>query len=171
MGFVAFNWLLSHVSAAKVGTYGSGDERPMLAATSALSPEQNGPGGCDEGFLRDDAILVLTIITDEEDDGNGSPGAPADWYNAVVAAKNGDEKAVVVLGLVGDSNLPNATCAPGGDPNGDGQGAEPAPRLQSFVQMFSNGVVGSVCAPDYTPFFLEAVSVIDLACDEFEPPG
>lgn len=156
---------------ANVGTYGSGDERPMLAALSALSPEQNGPGGCDEGFLRDDAILVLTFITDEEDDGNGSPGAPADWYNAVVAAKNGDEKAVVVLGLVGDSNLPMATCTPGVDPNGDGQGAEAAPRLQSFVQMFSNGVVGSVCAPDYTPFFHEAVSVIDLACDEFEPPG
>ncbi len=28
----------------------------------------NGPGGCNEGFLRDDAILVVIIITDEEDD-------------------------------------------------------------------------------------------------------
>jgi hypothetical protein len=159
---------------ANVGTYGSGDEKPMLAATEACGDKQNGPGGCDEGFLRDDAILVLTFITDEEDDNSGdnggSPGEPADWYDAIVAAKNGDPKAVVVLGLLGDSNLPNGVCAPGQDPNQGGNGAEDGIRLQAFVDMFPNGVIGSVCAADYTPFFVEAVSVIDFACDTFEPP-
>lgn len=29
----------------------------------------------------------------------------------------------------------------------------------------------SICANDYTPFFHDAVSVIDTACDVFEPPG
>ncbi|MFZ6180029.1 hypothetical protein [Nannocystis pusilla] len=161
---------------ANVGTYGSGDEKVMLSATSALGDPQNAPGGCDEGFLRDDALLVLVFITDEEDDmaddGKGSPGEPAEWFQAVVAAKGGEEKSAVVLGLVGDSNLPMGLCPPGGDPNsGDGTGAEASPRLQSFVDMFSNGVIGSVCAADYTPFFAEAVGVIDTACDEFEPPG
>ncbi|WAS94301.1 hypothetical protein [Nannocystis punicea] len=161
---------------ANVGTYGSGDEKPMLAATSALGDTQNAAGGCDEGFLRDDALLVLVFITDEEDnvadDGKGSPGEPADWFKAVVAAKGGEEKAAVVLGLIGDSNLPMGQCQPGVDPNmGDGNGAEDAPRLQSFVQMFTNGKIGSVCASDYTPFFNDAVSVIDTACDQFEPPG
>ncbi|MCY1072600.1 hypothetical protein OV090_48085 [Nannocystis sp. RBIL2] len=161
---------------ANVGTYGSGDEKVMLSATSALGDPQNGAGGCDEGFLRDDALLVLVFITDEEDDaaddGKGSPGEPAEWFQAVVAAKGGEEKSAVVLGLVGDSNLPMGLCPPGGDPNGgDGMGADASPRLQSFVDMFSNGVIGSVCAADYTPFFAEAVGVIDTACDQFEPPG
>ncbi len=159
---------------AAVGTYGSGDERPMQAAAASVSPAQNGKGGCDEGFLRDDAILVLTFITDEEDDhdmGKGSPGDPMDWYDAVVAAKQGNEGAVVVLGLVGDSNLPGGICPPGVDPNKNGNGAEDAPRLQQFTQLFSHGVVGSVCAPDFTPFFTAAVGVIDAACDDFDPPG
>lgn len=160
---------------ANVGTYGSGDEKPMLAAIEAVSPAQNAPGACNDGFLRDDAILVLTFITDEEDDiadmQMGSPGGPQQWYEAMVAAKGGDPEAVVVLGLVGDSNLPNGVCLPDVDPNMNGIGAEAAPRLQSFVDMFPNGVLGSVCAPDYTPFFAEAVDVIDFACDNFEPPG
>jgi hypothetical protein len=160
---------------ANVGTYGSGDEKTMQALAAALSDTQNGAGGCDEGFLRDDAILVVTFITDEEDDmgddGKGSIGDPASWYSAVVAAKNGDEKAAVILGLVGDSNLPMGTCAADLDPNNNDMGAQAAPRLQSFVGMFPNGVIGSVCATDYTPFFQQAVGIIDLACDEFEPPG
>ncbi|MCY1066561.1 hypothetical protein OV090_17430 [Nannocystis sp. RBIL2] len=158
---------------AGIGAFGSGDERPIQAALAALGDVQNGPGGCNEGFLRDDAILVLVLITDEEDDnidvGEGSPGEPAAWYEAVVAAKRGVPDAAVVLGLVGDSNLPGGLCPPVWDPDEDG--GEAAPRLQSFVQMFSGGVIGSVCSTDYTPFFLEAVSVIDTACDTFVPVG
>ncbi|MCA9717266.1 MAG: hypothetical protein KC468_21505, partial [Myxococcales bacterium] len=153
-----------------VGTYGSGKEKPMLAASEAISAAMVAPGACNEGFLRDDAILVLTFITDEEDDenDNGSPGGPADWYSALVARKGGDASAIVTLGLVGDSNLPNGLCPADVDPQMDG--AVPAPRLQSFVSMFEYGVIGSVCASDYTPFFVDAVSVIDFACDSFEPP-
>ncbi|HEY8375518.1 MAG TPA: hypothetical protein VIK91_03470 [Nannocystis sp.] len=158
--------------AANLGTDGSGDERPILAAQAALGPKQNGPGGCNEGFLRDDAILVLVLITDEDDDnqdGDGSFGDPADWYESVVAAKHGDPGAVVVLGLVGDGNLPGGQCPLVWDPDVDG--AEPSPRLQAFVEMFEFGIVGSVCAPDYSPFFLDAVSVIDTTCDLFVPVG
>jgi hypothetical protein len=160
---------------ASVGTYGSGDEKPMLALSEAVSGLMNDPGGCDEGFLRDDAILVVTFITDEEDDhgqqGEGSPGEPADWVAAVVAAKGGHADAIVVLGLFGDSDEPNSVCPPGADPNNGGEGAEPAPRLRAFTEAFEHGVVGSVCAPDYTEFFLAAVSVIDTTCEEFVPQG
>ena len=159
--------------AASVGVGGAGDEKPMLAAIEAVSPEMNAPGGCNGGFLREDAILVLVVITDEEDDpeggASGSPGAPKDWYDAVVAAKGGVPESVVVLGLVGDGNLPGSPCPPVWDPNLDG--AEPSPRLQSFVGMFPHGVLGSVCVDDYAPFFLDAVRVIDVACDDFGPIG
>ncbi|MBZ5707871.1 hypothetical protein K7C98_01270 [Nannocystis pusilla] len=160
---------------ANIGTFGSGAEKPALATLEAVSAALNGPGGCSEGFLRKDAILVVIIITDEEDDntvdGEGSPGEPEEWHAQLVAAKGGDADAVVVLGLVGDGNFADGVCPPDSAPNNDGVGAEPALRLQRFVDMFENGVIGSVCATDYTPFFSEAVGVIDFACDEFVPVG
>lgn len=142
---------------ALVGTGGDGIERPMDAVTEAIGP-QNGMGACNEGFLRDDAVLVVTVITDE-DDVDQSMGNPAVWKQTLVDAKNGDEDAIVVLGLVGDGGLMGGQCPSDVD----------APALRSFAESFTYGQVGSVCAPDYAPFFEQAVAVIDTACDEFEP--
>ncbi len=158
----------SFACSASVGLYGSGAEKPMLALNNALSDDLNGSGACNQGFLRKDAILVVTLITDEEDDNTdaeapGSPGNPPEWIEALVEAKGGNPEAVVFLALVGDNNLPGATCAAGV--------AEAAPRLQAVAQGLPFGVVGSVCAPDYTPFFAAAVSVIDASCTIFEPEG
>jgi hypothetical protein len=151
---------------ALVGAGGDGNERPMEAMMEAVDT-LNESGECNEGFLRKDAILVVTFITDEEDVGK-SVGDPAAWRQALVDAKTGDEKAVVVLGLVGDTDLPDGLCEPY---DGMGNGAEPAPVLRQFAGSFEHGQWGSVCEPDYAPFFAEAVSVIDAACDEFVPPG
>jgi hypothetical protein len=145
---------------AKVGVDGSDSERPMDALVRAIGPEHGEPGGCNEGFVRDDAILVITIITDEPDD--HSLGDPADWADAVIAAKGGVPESVVVLGLVPDGDLAMPLC-----------GAESvlAPRLTEFLQLFDSSSRASICEPDYSPFFLDAVSVISVACDEFEPIG
>jgi hypothetical protein len=159
---------------ASVGTYGSGDEKPMLSMTEAVSDPLVDGGGCNEAFLRPDAILVVVFITDEEDDnieGDGSPGDPQAWYDQLVAYKGGDPNAIVVLGLIGDGDQPNPVCTPGADPNNGGNGAEDSPRLRAFTELFPHGSVGSVCASDYTPFFQDAVSIIDTTCDEFVPPG
>jgi len=162
---------------ATVGTAGAAGEKPMLAMIEALSDEHNAAGGCNEGFLRDDAILVVTVITDEEDDDEeelgpagypGSPGNPPDWVDAVVAAKGGDPNAVVFLALVGDGNLDGGQCV--GEPM-NMVGAEPAPRLQAVADALPFGVVGSVCAPNYDPFFENAVEVIDASCQMFDPVG
>jgi len=32
-------------------------------------------------------------------------------------------------------------------------------------------VLGSVCAPDYSDFFQQAVDLIETTCEEFTPPG
>ena len=37
--------------------------------------------------------------------------------------------------------------------------------------MFVNGSVGNICATDYGPFFMDAISVIESACNDFKPPG
>ncbi|MBK8015175.1 MAG: hypothetical protein IPK13_28025 [Deltaproteobacteria bacterium] len=48
-----------------VGSCGSGSERGFDSA--ALAFEQMGRGGCNEGFLRNDATLTLVFISDEDD--------------------------------------------------------------------------------------------------------
>ncbi|MCH9683891.1 MAG: hypothetical protein K0V04_20835 [Deltaproteobacteria bacterium] len=175
------------------GFQGPGDEQTMDSLTTALGPLTD-VGQCNEGFLRDDAILVVTIISDEEDspldnsaapplDGTCSPadsdpnsaGDPAVWRDQVVAAKSGDQDAVVVLSLIGDcdvgGNCPGIELEDPLDPLGPVSGAEPAPRLREFTQSFGFGSVGPVCADDYAPFFEQAVSVIESACDDFVPPA
>jgi len=149
---------------AKVGTLGNVDERPIEALLRATGAA---PGDLDEecnaGFSRDDAILVVTIITDEEDE--RSDGDPESWKRALLATKRGNERAVVVLGLLGDAEVP------GGLPGGpcDPLYATDSPRLRHFVEGFELGSLGSVCADDYSEFFAQAVSTIDTACAEFEP--
>ncbi|PCC75391.1 hypothetical protein SAMN02745121_03882 [Nannocystis exedens] len=154
--------------AAQVGTGSTDDpEKPMEAMVQAVAP--SGPAfECNTGFLRKDAILVVTIVTDEDDNfGDGSAGNPAGWKASLVAAKKGDEKALVVLGLYGDNDQPNGICGP----LVDSSGAEPSPRIREFVESFGDqGISGSVCAPSYDSFFSEAVGLIAQTCDDFVPP-
>ncbi|HLT35350.1 MAG TPA: hypothetical protein VK034_03670, partial [Enhygromyxa sp.] len=133
---------------ARVGVDGSDAERPMDALVRAIGPELGEPDGCNEGFVRDDAILVITIITDEPDE--HSMGDPADWADAVIAAKGGNPEAVVVLGLLPDGDLDMPLC---------GAEAITAPRMSEFLQLFDASSRASVCEPDYSPFFVDAVSV------------
>jgi hypothetical protein len=177
---------------ASRGAEGDPNEQTMNSTLASIGP-LNAPGECNDGFLRDDAILVLTIITDEEDspsdvgtnpvpDGSCVPadndansnGDPAAWVETIVGLKQGDPAAMVVLVLTGD-------CDTGGDcegilidpfnPAAPITGAEPAPRMREFAMSFQYGSVGPICAPDFAPFFADAVSVIESACDDFVPPG
>ncbi len=163
---------------ADLGSDGQGDEKIIWSLADAIT-EQNDPGQCNDGFLRDDAILVVTIITDEEDspddgpptgdhDAN-SPGDPEQWAAGLLEAKHGDEEALVVLGLLGDSDRPDALCEPYEYPEGDG--AEPAVRIRQLVESFPYGSWSSVCQDDYAEFFNQAVGDIDAACGGFNPPG
>lgn len=153
--------------AAQVGVSSyAGTERPMEAMVQAVTGGTEADT-CNAGFLRDDAILVVTFITDEDDNVGDSAGTPAGWRQALISAKNGDENALVVLGLFGDNDQPGGIC----QDLVDADGAEAAPRLREFVDSFGDkGFYGSVCAPSYDEFFQQAVSLIDVTCDEFIPP-
>lgn len=145
--------------AAQVGIEGDGVERPMDALTAALRDTAD-LGGCNEGFLRDDALLVIVLVTDEEDSGD-SAGDPATWYETIVAARGGDPSQVVMLSLVGHPK-PNECIAT----QWTGMmGAEIAPRLIELTEMFEHGFVADVCAADYGLFFEEALAGIAAACD------
>lgn len=157
--------------AAKVGIGStSSTERPMEAMVQAATP-QTDAFVCNEGFIRDDAILVVTFITDE-DDGNGdSSGTVEGWRQALIAAKNGDESAVVVLGLFGDNDMAGSICPPVDDDPDTFEEAEPSERLRNFVNSWGErGFAGSVCANSYNDFFTEAVGIIDTTCEDFTPP-
>ena len=146
--------------AAHVGIDGDGvHERPMDALASTLEGTDPGVADCDAGFLRDEALLVIVVITDEEDEGD-SQGDPPDWYENVVAAKGGDADHIVVLSLIGHPK-PN-DCLP---TQWTGmQGAEISPRLIAFTEMFDHGVVGDVCSPSYVAAFNQTVEGIADAC-------
>ena len=148
---------------AQVGTDGSAIEEPMDAILAATSAQLNAGGRCNAGFLREDAILVVTLITDEED--RRSRGSPEDWQRTLLEVKGGNADALVVLGLVGDNNLDEGLLGGRcGLTDADG-----APRLQELVDSL-DGVLGSVCAEDYAPFFQTAVGTIDSACSDFVAP-
>ena len=143
--------------AARVGTSSLDEpERPMEAMVAAV-----GAGGevaqCNAGFLRDDAILVVTFITDEDDTSEKSAGTPDGWKTALMAAKNLDETAIVVLGVFGGLG---------------GCDAESSVRLEEFVSSFGpRGFHGDICASSYESFFLDAVETIQTTCEDFVPPA
>lgn len=143
--------------AAQVGTDGDGDERPIDAALAALGPGLAAPGACNEGFSRADALLVLVLITDEEEE--GSAGDPPQWFDDLVALKGGVETNVVVLSLIGPAN---PLCM---------DAAEVGYRLIDFTQRFTYGSIGRICADNYQPFFHDAIAGIAEACHGFTPSG
>ena len=153
---------------AKVGVAGHYYERTMDSLLAAVAPGINGPGGCNEGFLRDDALLVVVIITDEADgpddlDEGTSSGDPQTWFDDLVAVKSGDAESIVVVSLVH-----SALACPPPSPAAAFDGT----NIALFTSMFgSNGYVGGICEPDYAPLFADAVDIIDAACDDFQPPG
>lgn len=164
--------------AAKMGAMGSGNERPMDAIQAAFGTELNKQGACNEGFFREDAVLVVVLVTDEEDDievedgfDNSSKGEPEEWYKAILKFKNNRPELVVMLSLLGKPK-PNEcdwTYEPGGEPKDEKgiKSAEVSRRLIDFTKKFGkNGVVGDVCADSYDGFFKKALSVIKLSCEE-----
>jgi hypothetical protein len=145
---------------ANVGEDGDSDEFVGDGLIKLLGSQQiaNEVTDCNEGFIRDDALLVIVILTDEND---SSDTGPSQWYDAVVAAKGVPENAVV-LALVWDQSNPGCS-APYSETNGT--------QIVQFAQMFPNNSVGNICDASYDGFFSATLPLIESACDEFEPPG
>gem|GEM_PF-814034 len=147
--------------ATQVGTGSLADpERPMEALVEAVA----GAGdvdSCNDGFLRDGALLIAVFVTDEDDAAGDSAGNPAEWHTALLEAKGNDPDSVVVLGMFGDGDLPFPSCISSPDEGG----AESSQRMRSFMQLWGeHGVFGSVCDSSYEGAFAEAVGVAEGIC-------
>jgi len=148
---------------AKVGSDGGVDSPAdaMVAAVSDPLLGTNGyPPGCNQGFLRDDALLVVTIIADGYDDFSSGPAEA--WVKALTAAKNGDGDAYQVLVITTDVDTVQHLC---GDYSPD------INRLRTFVELLpeGHGLIGSICADTYAPFFETAVEAVLERCDAYVP--
>ena len=145
---------------AKVGS-GGGVDSPADAMVSALSWPLLGthgyPPGCNQGFLRDDALLVVTIIADTYDEKSSGPAWA--WRKALMEAKNQDAAAFQVLVITTDVDTPNGLC---------GEYTPAVNRLRTFVEI-TDGLIGSICADDYGPFFTAAAAAILERCKTYVP--
>ncbi len=160
--------------ALRPGIGGSIWQRPMDSLRRALSDEMNQPGACNEGFIRDDALLVIVIIAAIDDfnisQGNtnsGSAGGPIEWVQDVIAHK-GREENVAVVSIV--PTVPPNACDGILDPK-DPEFYSPADRLITFTRAFTHGLVGDICAPDFSDVLGEAITSIEAACMDFVPEG
>jgi hypothetical protein len=146
---------------ACVATVGiEGGNRLGQALTAAMQPEINAPGGCNKGFLRDDALLMVTFVSLSKDYGGGgneSEGYPFQWAEAVHDAKHGDDRAVVMLQL-GPQEAGEPTC------HADDQICE-------LVEKFPYHLRVSFDAVDLGATFAEAAALVETACAGFVPPG
>ena len=121
------------------------------ALTAAMQSNINDPGGCNNGFLRKDALLMVTFIATVGD--YGSEGTPAEWAQTVIDAKHGDDKSVVMFSIL----------------NTESQW-EPYDRIGTLAKMFPYHHLEDSLAPDYGPAFAKAASLVETACAGFTPP-
>ncbi len=141
--------------AATVGSGGSGNEQPQAALVGAVQRIHGGNGECNEGFIRDDALLVIVYVGNENDN---SPTTPMASYDAVVEAKLDLPENVVVMSV---TDFPGNPCGFGG-----------SVEMAMFTDLWGkNGFKVPICEPDYGPYFDQAVAIIDVACENFTPPA
>ncbi|MBL8971499.1 MAG: hypothetical protein JNK56_13000 [Myxococcales bacterium] len=143
-----------------IATLGEGPKTPvaMESMTSALEPDMLN-GGCNDGFIRPDALLVVVVVQSNYDD--LSPGTPEDWYDTLLTVKGGKEAAVVVLVISSDKDLPDPVC---GETN-----SEPNELRILAQETAAHGRFLSVCEDDYGPFLKEGAALALEQCAVLVP--
>jgi hypothetical protein len=149
---------------ADIATYPDGcsgdnddDERPAWTAYAALTPpfinEQNA------GFLRDDALLVIMAITDEDEETFGGQVSDQEIYDNLISIKGNVDK-MVFLGVGG------ATAC---DANQGAYGsALEAVTLKRVTERFiaqERGVFWDLCSGRLEDGLAEAMQVIEATCN------
>ena len=158
----------SFACAARVGASGSGDEQVGRALRRAVGDALQGPGGCNEGFLRNDAILVVVVVTDEDEGDFVEDQLFVEEFGPMLreelyALKGGDDNGIVVVGMINDYGF-EGVCDSPPDLAIDG-----AKNLRAFIEGFSRYELASVCSPDFVGPLSNAVATISAACDEYVP--
>lgn len=131
------------------------DEQPANAAADALADL----AGLNPGFLRDDAVLLVVAITDEDE--KPVPAIPAEEIASKMIAAKGSVNNMVFVGIGGES-----LCA------GAYGTAIPATTLQGVASVFEGagrGMFWDICTGSLEEAFMSAIQLVDSACIEFNP--
>ena len=149
---------------AQVGTAGGGIAgQAMVAALQPAMNDLDDDLACNRGFLRDDALLVVTIIQDTYDE--DSLGTVDEWIEALRAAKHYDDDAFAMLVLTTDVDVDyGQLCHPN-------EFSMIKNRLRLLVEGIDHGFIDSICKDEYTSFFAEHANDLVELCDDFVPPG
>ena len=154
---------------ANVGTGGSGIEMPMMMTNWALSKRVQ--DGTNAGFVRDDALLAVVMLTDEDDQSTEqnnftisltNPNGPIDYnppdHAQFLDTLKGHRSRWAAAAIAGDGDCSSAF----------GMAANAA-RLKDFVNTANNqgttqAVFSSICAGDLTIGLKEALDLFQAAC-------
>lgn len=157
---------------ANVGIEGPGEEMPLLMSKWALSERMT--DNTNAGFLRQDALLALVVLTDEDDSSttknnitlmpspSNPAGYPTDW--------NPPDEVQFLDTLKGHrSRWAAGIIAGDGDCTSSFGMAADGTRLKQFVNMANaNGskqaVFSSICAGDLTKGLKDALDLFQAAC-------
>jgi hypothetical protein len=154
--------------AADVGINGPSFEMPLYASELAFTARM--ADGTNNGFLREDALLAVVYLTDEDDcsrhDNNFTmniddpcttepPQAWVDFFDELKGDRGRWATAVIAGPTDCESEFGTAAAAP---------------RLQQFVQLAgANAVFSSICEGNLAPALEAALDTFTAACDSFTP--
>lgn len=152
------NLLENFVCMASVGAGPRTDIAGQMVL-AALDPKLLGPKGCNAGFVRPDALLVVVVIQGDLD--LLSWKSPPAWVQAMLDAKGGDEDALLVMALSTDRDQQPAVC--------------PGPQLQenpwrAATELAAHGLFASICEPSYVPFLEQGAAMAITLCADGVPP-
>lgn len=158
--------------AASLGTDGSPDEMPLAAVRAAF--DERMADGTNAGFHRDDALLAVVMLTDENDCSYEQSVTmpfgqslcddmmePVANYVGFLDAYTGDRARWAAVAIAGPG--PDSCSSEFGS-------AAYAERLDQFIQMTgTNGLLSSICEGDLTVALGQALELFSAACDDFPP--
>ena len=148
---------------SNVGISGPVDEMPLEAMRLSITTEVR--NGVNAGFYRDDALLGIVILTDEDDQSiktaavDGSESTfPIEAYVAGLDHFKGDRAKWAVAAINGGSNGCSSQLG----------NAAPAPRLEEFIlQTGENAIQSSICEADFSIALRAALDTFEAACENF----
>lgn len=143
---------VANIDSRDAACKGNDDEQPVTTAATALDPAWSGAGRPNAGFARDDAMLVVIAITDEDE--HPMPAAdPQTIHDRLVTAK-GDATQLVLVGVGGTSDCEG--------PYGEARDAD---MLQDVTARFGDrGMFWDLCEGELDEGLREAAGAIAGAC-------
>ena len=154
---------------------GEFDEMPLEALRAGLIDRVQDMEAYNAGFIREDALLVMIMITDEDDQsvkevpemwdailGPGKETPVIEYQQLFIDLKGGDKDRFVAVAISGPKT---GSCGPMDSPT-----AVAAPRIHQFLELNTpNSYWGNICDEDFTTPLAEALEVIKSSCETFPP--